>query len=143
MNLLLSQSILSYYIVLVPVSVGFFAEATKILFEGILEGKWKNGLLRPGGIPSSHSAMVTSLVMVVGHKSGTMSAEFAIAFVLALFIWYDAANSRKAIGEQAKILNSLQGSIKLSERVGHSVLEVMGGIAFGIAFTAIELWFIF
>ena len=84
-----------------------------------------DGLFRSGGMPSSHSAFVTSLLIVVGWKAGPESIEFAIAFVFACLVWYDAVSSRHAIGEQAKILNRLQKWEHLTERLGHSFKEVI------------------
>jgi acid phosphatase family membrane protein YuiD len=64
---------------------------------------------------------------------------FAIAFVFACIIWYDAFHSRREIGEQAKILNKMQKWIKFPERLGHTMLEVMGGIIFGTIVTLIGI----
>jgi acid phosphatase family membrane protein YuiD len=115
-------------------------EAVKVLTEGFEKGNWKDGFFRPGGMPSSHSAFVTSLLIVVGWKTGLSSMEFAIAFTFAGLTWYDAMSSRKAIGDQAKILNRLQKWAHFSERLGHSFLEVIGGILFGAAVTMIGIW---
>lgn len=88
-----------------------------------------------GGMPSSHSAFVTSLMMVVGYHDGLRSTTFAIATVFAGIVWYDAAFVRKQVGRQAKALNLLQQLEEFSERVGHTVLEVAGGITFGLVLT--------
>lgn len=90
-------------------------------------------------MPSSHAAFVTSLLMVVGVKTGLESVEFAISFVLACLVCYDAVSSRHAIGEQAKALNKLQKKLHFSERVGHSLKEVIGGILFGAAVTVLGI----
>jgi acid phosphatase family membrane protein YuiD len=91
-------------------------------------------------MPSSHSALVTSLLIVVAKRAGFHSVEFAIAFVFACMTWYDAVSSRRAIGEQAKILNRLQQWQHLSERLGHSIIEVIGGIMYGAAVTVLGIW---
>ena len=127
------------YPFLIPLVVMIVTELTKIVLEGIETGNWKGGLFRPGGMPSSHSAFVTSLLIIVGWRSGTQSMEFAIAFVFACITWYDATSSRRAIGEQAKVLNRLQHWQHLSERLGHSLLEVVCGIAFGAVITMIGI----
>lgn len=136
----MSLHLLRLYPFLIPLIVMLAAEGVKILGEGFEQRNWKEGLFRPGGMPSSHSAFVMSLVIVVGHKIGTQSVEFAIAFVFACITWYDAMSSRKAIGEQAKLLNRLQKWTKLSERLGHSFVEVLGGILFGAAVTMLGIW---
>lgn len=132
--------LLSSYPFLIPLLVGLLAEVLKIVSEGIEQGKWRDGLFRPGGMPSSHSAFVMSLLIVVGVKSGLDSSLFAIAFTLACLTWYDAVSSRHAIGEQAKILNRLQHWIKLPERLGHSLLEVVIGAFFGLITTSLLLF---
>ncbi len=129
------SSLLHDYLFLIPLIVALLAEFVKIAGETLRTGNWKGGLFRSGGMPSSHSAFVTSLLIVVWHKLGLDSPEFAIAFVFAGIVWYDAVSSRKAIGEQAKILNRLQHWERLSERLGHSLLQVIGGILFGAAVT--------
>lgn len=132
--------LLSHYLFLIPLLVGLCTEILKVITEGIERGAWHEGLFRPGGMPSSHSAFVTSLLIVVGWKTGLESIEFAISFVFACLVWYDAMSSRHAIGEQAKILNLLQKKAHLSERLGHSLKEVIGGILFGAAVTVLGIW---
>ncbi len=133
------MSILRQYIFLIPLIVGVLAEITKILTECVERGAWHEGLFRPGGMPSSHSAFVTSLLIVVGVRSGMDSTAFAIAFCFACITWYDAVSSRHAIGEQAKVLNRLQKWTHFSERLGHSLKEVIGGILFGGTVTALGM----
>ncbi len=132
--------LLSHYLFLIPLLVGVAAELLKVITEGIERGAWHEGLFRPGGMPSSHAAFVTSLLMIVGVKTGTESVEFAISFVFACLVYYDAMSSRHAIGEQAKILNLLQKKAHFSERIGHSMKEVIGGILFGAAVTVLGIW---
>lgn len=134
------MDLLSTYIFLIPLIVGLSAEILKIMTEGIERGAWHEGIFRPGGMPSSHSAFVTSLLIVVAARAGLDSVAFAIAFVFASITWYDAVSSRRAIGEQAKILNRLQKWEHLSERLGHSFIEVIGGITFGAAVTVLGIW---
>ncbi len=134
------MNLLRLYPFLIPLVVGLLCEFTKIVTEGIETGQWHASIFRPGGMPSTHSAFVTSLLIVVGRKLGVGSVEFAIAFTFACIVWYDAMSSRKAIGEQAKLLNRLQHWEHLSERLGHSFLEVLGGIMFGAGVTLIGIW---
>ena len=134
------HELLRTYVFLIPLVVGLSAEALKIMTEGLERGAWHEGLFRPGGMPSSHSALVTSLLIIVGYRAGLDSILFAVAFVFASIVWYDAMSSRRAIGKQAEVLNRLQHWEHLSERLGHSFKEVIGGIAYGAAVTAIGIW---
>lgn len=134
------HDLLSTYLFLIPLLVGLLCEVLKVITEGIERGAWHEGLFRSGGMPSTHSAFVTSLLIIVTKQTGLESVEFAITFVFACLVWYDAMSSRRAIGEQAQILNRLQKWKHLSERLGHSFLEVLGGIVFGAGITLIGIW---
>lgn len=128
--------LLSTYPVVTPIVVMLLAEITKHLYEGMSHGMW----FKHGGFPSSHSAFVVSLMIVVGSMEGMKSSEFAIAAVFACIIWYDATFVRSQVGKQAKTLNMMQQFEEFSERIGHSLLEVVGGILFGTLMTAVILW---
>lgn len=132
--------LLRLYPFLIPLLVGVLCEAVKVCTEGIRTRNWHDGLFRAGGMPSTHSAFVTSLLIVVDRTMGMESAEFAIAFVFACIVWYDAMHSRKEIGDQAKALNRLQKREHFVERVGHSFREVVGGIVFGGVVTWAGIW---
>lgn len=123
-----SKQFLAAYPFAICVVVMIVSEIVKHLNEGLTSNIW---FQQHGGMPSSHSAFVTSLMMVVGMYDGMTSTTFAVATVFAGIVWYDAAFVRKQVGKQAKALNVLQQFEEFSERVGHSVLEVAGGIAFG------------
>ncbi len=126
----IQQQLLAYPFA-ITVIVMIAAEITKHLFEGLTKNIW----FQHGGMPSSHSAFVTSLMMVVGTYDGIASTTFAISTVFAGIVWYDAAFVRKQVGKQAKALNILQQLEDFSERVGHSTAEVAGGITFGLFLT--------
>lgn len=95
----------------------------------------------PGGMPSSHSTIVTALAICVGIKSGFDSTEFVICCVLALVVMYDASGIRRAAGQQAKMINMiidtweetdpLEKQIRLKELLGHTPLEVIAGACLG------------
>ncbi|MFP4565903.1 MAG: divergent PAP2 family protein [Spirochaetaceae bacterium] len=90
-----------------------------------------------GGMPSAHSAFVTALTVAVGVARGFDSELFAVAFVFSAIVIYDAYRLRGHVEAQAKLLNRLQRDlpaeerVDLSEMVGHSVSEIVAGIAFG------------
>jgi len=93
-----------------------------------------------GGMPSSHSALVTSLSMSVGLAEGFDTTVFAVSAVLAGVVMYDAAGVRRAAGKQAAILNKLlythyseeEFQEKLKELLGHTPLEVFVGALLGL-----------
>lgn len=127
------------YLFLIPFVVMLMSEGMKVFTEAIRTRTWHAGIFKPGGLPSSHSAFVTSLLIIVGHKIGPDSPEFAIAFVFAAIVWYDAIAVRRELGTQAAILNRLQHWKQLTERIGHSFVEVVAGIIFGAAVTMVGI----
>jgi len=134
------MNILRQYLFLIPVVVMLLCELTKAGVEHLRSGQWHLALFRSGGMPSTHSAFVTSLLIIVAHKTGFDTVEFAIAFAIAAIVWYDAMNVRREVGLQAEVLNRLQKWKHLTVRVGHSFLEVIGGIVFGTAVTYVGIW---
>lgn len=92
-------------------------------------------------MPSSHSAVVTSLATMVGKAYGIDSAIFAVSLIFAFVVMYDAAGIRRAAGKQAKILNKIvetpgltgvEVSEKLVEVLGHTPIQVLVGAIIGI-----------
>ena len=128
------------YLFLIPLAVMILSELTKAIIEYFKTGAWHTALFRSGGMPSSHSAFVTSLLIIVAQKLGVTSVEFAIAFVFASVVWYDAVSVRRAVGLQAEMLNRMQHWTHFTERIGHSLKEVIGGILFGAAVTQVGIW---
>ncbi|MDO4438957.1 MAG: divergent PAP2 family protein [Eubacteriales bacterium] len=100
-------------------------------------------LVGSGGMPSSHSSTVCALTTSAFMEYGAGSFEFAICFVLAMIVMYDAMGVRLETGKQAVVLNALlrenpfewKGDIldeKLKEFVGHTPLQVFAGAILGI-----------
>lgn len=101
---------------------------------------WRH-IAETGGMPSSHSAMVSALTTGVGLSLGFDSPVFAGAVVLTLIVVYDAANVRREAGTHARILNLIVAELlaghaieetHLKEVLGHTYQEVIGGVFFGI-----------
>lgn len=103
-------------------------------------------LVGSGGMPSSHSATVCALVTASAIHFGVESFEFAVSFVLASVVMYDAIGVRQETGKQAKLLNMImeqdifhldneQFQKKLKEFVGHTPLQVFAGAVLGVALT--------
>ncbi|PIP65367.1 hypothetical protein COW95_02615 [Candidatus Peregrinibacteria bacterium CG22_combo_CG10-13_8_21_14_all_49_11] len=128
------------YLFLIPLVVLVLCECTKIVVEGMRTGSWHHHLFHPGGMPSGHSAFVTSLLIIVWRKLGPSSVEFTIAFVFACIVWYDAMSARRALGQHSEVINRLQDWKHFSERLGHSFSEVLAGIAFGCVVTWVGIW---
>jgi uncharacterized protein len=134
------MNILRQYLFLIPVVVMLLCELTKAVVENVRTGQWHLALFRAGGMPSTHSAFVTSMLIIVERKTGVESVAFAIAFSVAAIVWYDAFNVRREVGLQAEVLNRLQKWKHFTEHVGHSFVEVLGGIVFGTVVTYVGIW---
>lgn len=99
-------------------------------------------LFGAGGMPSAHTAMVCSLLLCIGHTAGIESPIFALALCFAGVVIYDAMGVRRAAGEQAKVINRMVDIMEqegteitekdLKEYLGHTPLEVLGGMLLGI-----------
>ena len=120
------------------------AQFLKTLIDFALNKSFnKERLVGSGGMPSSHSATVCGLTTAAVIKYGVGSFEFAISFVLAMIVMYDAMGVRRETGKQARLLNTvffenilnIDGVLlqeKLKEYVGHTPLQVVAGAILGI-----------
>ena len=126
----------------VPIIVWACIQLFKVLTEFIMTKKFNfKRLMGAGGMPSSHSAVVTCLASMMGKEYGFDSGIFAMACVFAVIVMYDAAGVRRAAGKQATLLNKIIASPNLSsvdfqeklvEVLGHTPLQVLVGAVIGI-----------
>jgi acid phosphatase family membrane protein YuiD len=136
------MALLDNRILLAAFFAWLIAQVSKTIYELIRQRKLHIGrLVSSGGMPSSHSALVTSLATATGRVEGVGSAMFAIAIVLAAIVMYDAAGVRRAVSIQARILNQMideafQGKPfaekRLRELIGHTPFQVFVGGLLGI-----------
>lgn len=128
------------------VGASLSAQLLKVLTHLVATGRWDwSRAWGAGGLPSSHSAMVTALATALGYQHGFDSGLFAIAAVFALIVLYDAMGIRHAVGQQGQFLNRLQheGTLapkqpeRLPELVGHTFWEVLVGVLWGIFVVAL------
>lgn len=94
-------------------------------------------------MPSSHSAVVTSLATLIGKNIGVDTPMFALSLIFAFVVMYDAAGVRRAAGKQARLLNKivetpgltgLEVSERLVEVLGHTPTQVFVGAAIEMSF---------
>ncbi|MCW8333630.1 divergent PAP2 family protein [Vibrio paucivorans] len=88
-----------------------------------------------GGMPSNHSAIVSSAAAIIAFKDGVESPALVAALALAFIVILDASSLRQQIGKHAKAINHLNrnsGKKALRERMGHTRIEVLAGIVSGI-----------
>lgn len=131
-----------YKYIIIPILVWFSIQAFKVLYDLVKTKKFNfKRIMGAGGMPSSHSAVVTSLATLIGIDYGTDSAVFALSVIFACVVMYDAAGVRRAAGKQAKLLNKIvetpgltgiEVTEKLAEVLGHSPIQVFVGALIGI-----------
>jgi hypothetical protein len=127
------------------------AQIVKLPLTFLSTGRWNWALLAsPGGMPSSHSALVAGAAEMIGLMEGFDSPIFAVAFVVAMVVIYDATGIRRQAGRHARIINKMILDMQsghplkqeqLREVLGHTPLEALAGTLLGIVVAQIA-WFI-
>ena len=121
------------------------AQVTKTILYALMNGRidWDR-LFGDGGMPSGHSATVSSLAVFCALMHGTHTHEFAVAAILAIIVCHDAMGVRHETGKQAILINEIveafeklkvehkMPQIELKEFVGHTPLQVAAGITLGV-----------
>ena len=129
---------------LTSMSSWFIAQAIKVIITFCVTKKVSvERMFGDGGMPSGHSATVTSLAILSALTFGFDSFEFAVTGILAIIVCHDAMGVRLETGKQAVAINELLevfelihpnkiSEANLKEFVGHTPIQVMAGILLGI-----------
>lgn len=129
---------------IMPIIAGLSAQMIKMFLKNNkLKPSLKN-LSAYSGMPSGHSATVSSLASIVALTEGIASPDFAISFIMAVLIIRDAIGIRRYLGEHGRVLNILVKDLDedqmldkdyptLLEKIGHTPAQVIAGISLGIA----------
>ena len=124
------------------------AQGIKTLIDAVKHKQFdRRYLSKAGGMPSSHSAVTCSVLLTSYYLYGFNSPVFALSFVVALIVMYDATGVRWAAGLHAKAINRIVEHLdaedpeddpdlrdlipRLNESLGHRVREVVCGAALG------------
>ena len=144
-------SILQNHVLLTGLAGWILAQALKIPIDLFQSHHWNWALfIAAGGMPSSHSALVTSTAAAVGLHYGFDSPLFGVAVAVAMIVVYDATGIRRQAGMQAQKINILVEELlqghpisqeHLREVLGHTPLEALGGVLLGLV-VALGLWFL-
>lgn len=112
----------------VPFLMWFGIQTFKVIYDLVTTKKFNfKRIMGAGGMPSSHSAVVTSLATLIGKYEGVTTPIFALSVIFAFVVMYDACGIRRAAGKQAKLLNKLVETPGLSGvQVGEKLIEVLG-----------------
>lgn len=144
------------YILIVSIGAMGCAQFIKLFTVYFVEKRWNLGvLISTGGMPSSHTTLVTTLALSIALVEGVDDTLFAIAFVLALVVTHDAMGIRYEAGRHASILNEMLDDIKtriskpehtsekLKELLGHKPIEVVVGFGLGVFISVASYFLIF
>lgn len=121
---------------LTPFFAWLVAGASKFMVNCAREKRLAFDLIGYGGMPSNHSAIVSSVAAIVALREGIEHPAFVVALGLAFVVMLDANSLRRQVGRHAEQINLLNRrveseSLVLRERMGHSRLEILAGILVG------------
>ena len=126
----------------IPFFLWFAIQTFKVIYDLVTTKKFNfKRIMGAGGMPSSHSAIVTGLATLIGKYEGVDTPIFALALIVAFVVMYDACGVRRAAGKQAALLNKIvetpglsgvQVSERLVEVLGHTPVQVLVGALIGV-----------
>ncbi len=145
------SGVFSNYALLAGLIAWAIAQAMKVPLEYLQTQSWNWALLlRAGGMPSSHSALVTGVAHAIGLFYGFNTPQFALAIALAMVVVYDATGIRRQSGIHAALINAMIKDLasghplkgeQLREVLGHTPLEALGGVILGLLVAQLT-WFL-
>jgi acid phosphatase family membrane protein YuiD len=120
----------------------FIAQFSKPFVQYLRTREWAwSWFFSAGGMPSTHSAIITAATTALGMELGFASAEFALSFAICMVVLYDAAGVRRQAGEHARVINAIIDDFShghplkeenLKELLGHTPGEVIIGVIVGV-----------
>lgn len=144
---------MEYKILILPIIAGIFAQFVKLLIKSNHQKFSLKNIFAYSGMPSGHSAIVISLVAIIGLELGINSPIFALALVFAVVVIRDAVGLRQYLGQHGKMLNLLVKDLEddkvleqeyphLLEKIGHTPAQVATGSLIGFAISLLGYFFI-
>ena len=123
---------------LTPFLAWLVAGILKFLINSLKTRRFAFDLIGYGGLPSNHSAIVSSIAMLISLKEGVNNPAFGVAIALAFIVILDASSLRKQVGKHAVAINKLNSIANdsqsfLRERIGHTRIEILAGVLTGAA----------
>ncbi len=116
---------------ILPFFSWFVAGSLKAAISTWRHKRWQWNQIGYGGMPSNHSCIVSSMAVFIALQEGITHPALGGALTVAFIVILDANALRKHIEKQSKYINQLCPSAKLRERIGHSKLEILGGVITG------------
>ena len=122
------------YVLVAPLS-WLLAGSAKFVINSLKHRRLAWRQIGYGGLPSTHTAIVSASGWLVGMREGWNSPIFSVALTLTLIVVIDATSLRRHIGKQATALNllleSMPDAVRLRGRMGHRWIDILAGAAVG------------
>ena len=132
---MLLEFLSNFYPLIAAITAMLASQIIKILLTNFAKKSKSISITQAGGMPSSHSALISAAALSIGLNDGFNSSIFFVSVVLSLVVIYDARGIRHTVGNHAKLLNNklaLSEKTKLDEQVGHTLPEIIVGIGIGL-----------
>ncbi|MCR5626452.1 MAG: divergent PAP2 family protein [Lachnospiraceae bacterium] len=152
MNILLE--LLSNRILITGICGWLVAQVLKTIIYTVVNKSFRlERMVGDGGMPSAHSATVTSVAVSIGLFGSFSSPEFAVAAIIAIVVMHDAMGVRLETGKQAIVINdiiemlnqlgdeTIEPDVRLKEFVGHTPMQVAAGFLLGILVAVVSFYF--
>ena len=143
-----------FYYVIISIVAMMLAQISKLFTKYWFTREWDTtAMFATGGMPSSHTALVTALATSIGLIEGFETTSFAITFVFGMVIAHDSMGIRFEAGKHASVINKIADDLselldqpenpeeKLKDLLGHHPIEVIGGFLLGIIVALIGFYF--
>ena len=136
------QALITNKVVIAAMAAWLLGQGLKFPLEYLTNKRWDWTIIfSTGGLPSSHSALVTAVALTIGFVDGFDTSLFALAASIGLIVIYDAAGVRRQAGFHAQRINKIMRDFiesghfeetDLKEMLGHTPFEVFSGILMGV-----------
>jgi acid phosphatase family membrane protein YuiD len=113
------------------------AGTLKFIINSVKAKQFAFALIGYGGLPSNHSAIVSSMSALIAFKEGINHPAFGVSLALTFIVILDAVSLRRQVGNHAAVINRLAGMGNLRERIGHSPVEIVAGILVGLGVASV------
>lgn len=144
------EQLIHNYVLIAALVAWGIAQAVKVPVEYFTTHRWNWALLfQAGGMPSSHSSLVTAAAQAIGLFLGFNTELFGLAVVLAMVVIYDATGIRRQAGQHAEMINTMVRDLMtghpiqeklLREVLGHTPEQVIAGIILGLVVAHVVYW---
>jgi acid phosphatase family membrane protein YuiD len=141
-------ALLQNKVLIAGVAAWLIAQILKIPMEYFRSRKWLWAMVfTAGGMPSSHSALMVASTLACGFYYGFDNPVFALGVAITMIVTYDAAGVRRQAGMHAERINVLFDELlhghmwneeDLREVIGHTPLEVAGGVILGLIVATVQ-----